>query len=154
MRIHTPVILLVGIVALCMSALLLACGGQEPLGSTPAAGASEEMGGQVAKTKLASVTAGGAHTCGLRVDSSVACWGRDDAGQATTPEGEFTSFSAGFDHTCGLRADGSVGCWVGDDFGEATPLEGCESPGSIDRKTARSPGSLIHFCRRSATLSA
>ena len=30
----------------------------------------------------------------------------------------------------------------------------CESPGSIDRKTARSPGSLIHFCRRSATLSA
>ena len=61
--------------------------------------------------KFASVSAGSNHTCGLRLDGSVACWGRAQEGQATPPEGEFSSVSAGGSHNCGLRLAGSVACW-------------------------------------------
>ena len=45
--------------------------------------------------EFASVSAGGVHTCGVKRDGSVACWG-----QATPPAGEFASVSAGGLHTC------------------------------------------------------
>ena len=71
-----------------------------------------------------SVSAGGRHTCGVRSNGSVACWGSNADGRATPPAGSFLSVSARHNHTCGLRSDGSVACW-GDDFaGEATPLAG------------------------------
>ena len=73
------------------------------------------------------------HTCGVRTDGSVECWGSNDdfagnvVGQVTAPPGEFASVSAGWLHTCGVRTDGSVECW-GDDYdvvgnvvGQATP---------------------------------
>ena len=34
-----------------------------------------------------SVSAGRFHTCGVKTDGSVACWGRDNCGEATTPAG-------------------------------------------------------------------
>ena len=58
-----------------------------------------------------SVSAGEHHTCGVRPDGSVACWGNDAYGKATPPKGEFSSVSAGRHHTCGVRTDGSVACW-------------------------------------------
>ena len=64
------------------------------------------------------------HTCGVRTDGSVACWGQDLFGEATPPSGEFSSVSAGGFHTCGVRTDGSVACWGQDLFGEATPPSG------------------------------
>ena len=64
------------------------------------------------------------HTCGVKSDGSVACWGRDEYGQATPPEGSFVSVSAGEDHTCVVRSDGSVACWGDDKCGQATPPEG------------------------------
>jgi alpha-tubulin suppressor-like RCC1 family protein len=52
------------------------------------------------------------HTCELRPDGVVACWGDNTYGQATVPVGEtFTAIAAGTQHTCGLHADGSVHCW-------------------------------------------
>ena len=45
--------------------------------------------------EFTSVSAGGAHTCGLLVDGSVACWGDDYVGESSPPVGEFTSVSAG-----------------------------------------------------------
>ena len=83
--------------------------------------------------EFASVSAGVAHTCGVRNDGSVECWGlnEDDdgnvIGQATPPSGEFISVSAGGAHTCGVRNDGSVECWglnedaKGNFVGQATP---------------------------------
>ena len=71
---------------------------------------------------FSSVSAVGGHTCGVRVDGSVACWGNDGFGQATPPEGEFASVSAGFRHTCGVRMDGSVAWWGSS--GRITPPEG------------------------------
>ena len=61
--------------------------------------------------EFASVSAGNNHTCGLRVDGSVACWGHDEYGQSTPPSGEFASVISGVDYTCGLRVDGTVTCW-------------------------------------------
>jgi len=57
------------------------------------------------------VSAGSLHTCGLKTDSTVACWGRNAYGEATPPEGAFARVSAGVDHTCGLRTDGTLVCW-------------------------------------------
>ena len=53
-----------------------------------------------AGAEFTSFTAGGLHTCGVRADGSVACWGSHGSGRATTPSGEFTSVSAGGSHTC------------------------------------------------------
>ncbi len=81
---------------------------------------------QVASERFVSISTGSTslHTCALRTDGSVACWGDDRWGQATPPAGRYTAVSAGWLHTCGLRADGAVDCW-GDDFdGQATPPAG------------------------------
>ena len=61
--------------------------------------------------KFATVSAGNGHTCGVRQDGSVDCWGEDFGGQATPPTGGFTSVSVESNHTCGVKRDGSVSCW-------------------------------------------
>ena len=61
--------------------------------------------------RFTAVSAGKSHSCGLRVDGVVECWGSSDEGQTISLAGEFTAVSAGVDHSCGLRADGTVKCW-------------------------------------------
>ena len=51
------------------------------------------------------------HTCGLKADGTVGCWGGNAYGQSSPPAGRFLSVSAGEYHSCGLRTDGSVACW-------------------------------------------
>ncbi len=75
-----------------------------------------------------SVSAGGVHTCGMRTDGSVVCWGGNDdgeggdfIGQATPPEGSFASVSAGGVHTCGVKADGVAVGWGWNLYGQAMP---------------------------------
>ncbi len=75
-------------------------------------------------TEFTSVSAGEHHTCGVRIDGVVECWGGNLDGQATPPDGEFASVSAGYYHTCGVRIDGSVECWGRNDEGQATPPDG------------------------------
>ena len=74
--------------------------------------------------KLASVTAGGIHACGLRPDGTAVCRGNNDEGISDAPEGLFTTLSAGEGHTCGLREDGTAECWGKDWHGQASPPEG------------------------------
>lgn len=70
------------------------------------------------------VSAGGRHTCGLRTDHTVACWGshlsdppilRGILGhsQSIPPSGEFSQVATGTDHSCGIRADHKMECWGG-----------------------------------------
>jgi hypothetical protein len=59
------------------------------------------------------VTAGSRHTCALRDDGVVQCWGLNDIGQApptwSATSGTFTAASAGA-RTCGLTSDGVIEC--------------------------------------------
>jgi alpha-tubulin suppressor-like RCC1 family protein len=70
------------------------------------------------------VRAGGFHTCGIRTNGNLACWGQNGFGQATPPGGAFTELSAGGRHTCGMRANGSAACWGDNGSGQATPPPG------------------------------
>ena len=52
-----------------------------------------------------------AHSCALRTDGTLACWGLNVDGQATPPAGTYTAVSAGAVHSCALRTDGTLACW-------------------------------------------
>ena len=57
------------------------------------------------------ISSGGLHTCGLRSDGSVICWGNASRGQAMLPEGDiFVAISSGYDFICGSRLEGTVVC--------------------------------------------
>ena len=60
---------------------------------------------------LEQVSAGDLHTCGVKSDGTVACWGRNSYGESTPPSGRFESVSAGEYDTCGVKSDHSVTCW-------------------------------------------
>jgi hypothetical protein len=70
------------------------------------------------------ISAGGLHTCGLKTDGTLACWGHNAQGQATPPAGTFTQASAGNSHTCGVKTDGTLACWGANDYGQTTPPAG------------------------------
>jgi alpha-tubulin suppressor-like RCC1 family protein len=75
------------------------------------------------------VLAGGSHTCALRDDNTLWCWGGNRFGQLGTgdttahplPVQVATNVSAaavGGAHTCVLRTDGSVACWGNNQYGQ------------------------------------
>ena len=73
---------------------------------------------------LVQVSAGGGHSCAIRVDATLACWGSNSNGQATPPGGTFSAVDAGGLHTCAIRTDATVACWGKNDDGESTPPSG------------------------------
>ena len=78
----------------------------------------------VSAQALVQVSAGGGHSCAIRVDATLACWGSNSDGQATPPGGTFSAVDAGGLHTCAIRTDATVACWGKDDDGESTPPPG------------------------------
>ena len=79
-----------------------------------------------------SLVIGELHTCGLRADGSVVCWGNDEYNQVSdTPTGRFTFIAAGPNHTCGLRTDGSVVCWGNDGYDQVSDTPTNDSFDSI-----------------------
>jgi alpha-tubulin suppressor-like RCC1 family protein len=74
------------------------------------------------------VSAGGNHTCGVRFDESLWCWGSNSHGQLgvgdltarsrpaqVLPGTLWMSVSAGHRHTCGLSIDYALYCWGAND---------------------------------------
>ncbi len=71
------------------------------------------------------VSAGTSHTCGIRADSTLVCWGLNNRGQLgdgteedqrhvpteIVSELRFTDVSAGAEHTCAIAHGGSAHCW-------------------------------------------
>jgi Putative Ig domain/Regulator of chromosome condensation (RCC1) repeat len=71
------------------------------------------------------ISAGGAHSCAIRTDAALACWGDNSAGQLDeVPEGEFTAVSAGGTHTCAIRTDATLACWGDDSAGQLDEVPG------------------------------
>ena len=88
-------------------------------------------GSRVPEGEFASASADKKHSCGVRTDGTVICWGSnmglfdEYAGQAMPPEGEFVSVSSVLLLTCGVRTDYSVVYRGNDgDDGKATPPRG------------------------------
>lgn len=79
-----------------------------------------------------SVAAGEEHTCGVRSDGSLWCWGDDAQGQLgdgqSLPEGapvavgasgtRWQTVTAGSAHTCAVASDGTPWCWGGNSHGQ------------------------------------
>jgi len=78
----------------------------------------------IATTPLEKISAGTNHSCRLKADGSVACWGDNTSGKATPPAGTFKEVSAGDKHTCGVKTDGAIACWGDNTAGKATPPAG------------------------------
>jgi hypothetical protein len=102
---------------LVIAALLLAALASTALLARPGAEAN-------ANTSFTQVSAGCFHTCGVKADGTLACWGRNEDGQATPPAGTFIQVSAGIRHTCGVKTDGTLACWGWNEYGQATPPAG------------------------------
>jgi alpha-tubulin suppressor-like RCC1 family protein len=110
------------------------------------------------------ITAGGAHTCAIKTNDEVVCWGYNAQGQlgdgtnanSLTPvtvgiTGGVTAISAGGNHTCALKTNGDIACW-GDNtygqFGDGTTTSSntpvvLSIPGGV---IAVSAGSTRHVC--------
>jgi cysteine-rich repeat protein len=89
---------------------------------------------QVGGTTWYSVTVGGGlageHTCAVKLDGSLWCWGANSLGQlgtgsttaSLTPvrvgSATWTSVSAGIAYTCGVQGDGTLWCWGSNDNGQ------------------------------------
>ncbi len=70
------------------------------------------------------VSAGTAHTCGLRTDGTAVCWGFAAHDRLKVPTGTLKSISAGYAHSCGIRARGTVVCWGSDRSKQSTAPDG------------------------------
>jgi alpha-tubulin suppressor-like RCC1 family protein len=79
---------------------------------------------------VSSVAAGYAHTCAIKQDSSLWCWGYNGYGQIGdgTEENKYSpvkiiesgvvAVALGDDHTCAIKKDGSLWCWGNNKFGQ------------------------------------
>jgi hypothetical protein len=63
------------------------------------------------------IGAGSQHTCALKPDGSVDCWGSNTYGQAEDQPGPYTQLSVGYFHNCALTPSGASDCWGADNFG-------------------------------------
>jgi alpha-tubulin suppressor-like RCC1 family protein len=89
-------------------------------GQTP----SVESGAQTSSDHFKQVSSGFEHTCALKEEGSIVCWGRNDYGQAMPPVGTFIQVSSGVGHTCALKPDGSLACWGYNYYGQTTSPTG------------------------------
>ena len=60
---------------------------------------------------LAAQTTFGSHTCAIRVDGGIDCWGSDAYHATSPPDGQWTQVSVGEDDGCALAEDGRIACW-------------------------------------------
>lgn len=75
------------------------------------------------------VSAGGTHTCAIKLDQTIQCWGSSDL-SLSPPAGTFTKLDAGENHDCALRTDGSAVCWGRNDEGQ------CNTPAGTFKQIA------------------
>jgi hypothetical protein len=93
-----------------------------------------------------SVSTDGLHSCGVRTDTTIVCWGHDDRGESAAPAGAFQAVSAGNHHSCALKTDATIVCWGDDTYGQSTPPPGrfrSVSAGNIFTCAIREDAALV-----------
>lgn len=70
------------------------------------------------------ISAGESHTCGIKTDGSVWCWGNQYAYKNMPTSGSFAQIAAGAIHTCAIKTDGTLTCWGNNQYGQASPPAG------------------------------
>ncbi len=64
------------------------------------------------------ICSGWGHSCGIRKDGTIQCWGQNDNGQREPPEGEFVKLGCADRGACAIDSDGRITCWGGNVLGE------------------------------------
>ncbi len=105
------------------------------------------------RSKFKTVATGAYHTCVLRPEGDLACWGKNTDGQLGRPKSaseapgasvnfgiipkdpisfvpQAVAIAAGGYHTCALMVGGDIQCWGNNDFGQVSVGDG---PGAIDQ---------------------
>ena len=79
------------------------------------------------------------HSCAVKEDNTVICWGSDAANRSSPTSSPqvnadtgFLSVSAGSGHSCGIKEDNTVACWGLNDRNQANPMS---SPQGVDADT-------------------
>jgi hypothetical protein len=146
------VLLLLAALLVAMAAGALVVGSQQekklpavvpPVGPTATTSTARTTVGEGTYT---AVSADGSHSCAIRMDGTIVCWGANSSGQATPPDGTYVAVSAGGDHTCAIRTDGKLLCWGANSSGQATPPDGtyvAVSAGGRYTCAIRTDGKLI-----------
>ena len=158
-----------GVVAACVSdgatsssssGVLPDSGSSQSDGSTPgdvdaSADAALDAGPPPTLDDATMVTAGFEHTCALRANQDVVCWGSNANGQlgvapTVTPQtsvpitvalpngAKATSVTAGARHTCALLTTGKIVCWGGNleaQLGRAPLVDSAPSPDEVAAPT-------------------
>jgi alpha-tubulin suppressor-like RCC1 family protein len=108
------------VAAILLLALLITSGGI--MGSAQPASAA------AGPSPVHSISNAADHSCAIRSNGSVACWGNNSYGQAPSDcatsavspcYGQFTQISATMSTSCGIRNDGSISCWGSNGWGQA-----------------------------------
>jgi alpha-tubulin suppressor-like RCC1 family protein len=110
-------------------------------GGTGGAGGSGDSGGgsggsgDIGGTDLgrANVSAGGTHTCAIKTNGTLFCWGSNISGelgnnstlmeshvpvQESTMATDWANVSVRFDQTCAINTKGEIYCWGGNEYGQ------------------------------------
>jgi hypothetical protein len=88
----------------------------------------EESGGVAER-----LSGGTRHTCAIKADDSLLCWGWNHVGQSSVPSGlgSIKSIAVGEFHTCVIKADDSLQCWGSDSSGQSSVPSGLGSVKSV-----------------------
>lgn len=61
--------------------------------------------------RYTAVAAGGFHSCAIKTDQTITCWGSNSQHQSEPYTGRYTAIAAGGSHTCAIKTDGAIACW-------------------------------------------
>jgi len=111
------------------------------------------------------VSAGGDHTCGVKISGQLFCWGNGSYGQLGNAAGTFIQMtpvrensqatnwkqvSGGYDHTCAVKTNGTLYCWgynLDGELGDST-LANKNTPtqAGTDTNWSQVAASYYHTC--------
>ncbi len=68
---------------------------------------------------------GGFNSCAIKFDNTIECWGNNNNGQSTVPNGLIAKqIALGLKHSCAIKFDNTVECWGNNNNGQSTVPNG------------------------------